>query len=271
MTSDDNTSTLLDVRRAYDFERLHHLHAANIPLEELADRMHELPPPHVPIDLFDQEYSRIERASAMLGQRGRIIGCVREVENLIQGPTATGPCTARLWRPHALLVEAIALIEASPPKTRLALDLACGSGRDAVWLALAGWKVQGWDVLPDALGKCADLAARNRVSVEVSCVNVEAEPVITPRAFDLVCCFNYLHRPLFPTLADAVRPGGYIVYETFAKPQCEMFGKPASDTHLLESGELASVFRDWNILVDREGLTGPRRYATGLIAQRPND
>ena len=263
--------SLLDVRRAADFERLHHIRAANIPVEELTERMHELGPPEAPIHIFDVEESRTRRAATLLADRGRIIAGVLDASLLAGGLTATGPSMVRLWRPHALLIEALSHIAASPPPSRVALDLACGSGRDAVWLAIEGWKVHAWDILPDALERCADLAMRNGVRVSTSCVDLEAGPDIPVAGFDMVCCFNFLHRPLLRVIANAVRPGGYLAYETFAKPQREMFGKPASDSHLLKTGELAAAFEGWNILVNRVGLTGPRRYASGVIARRPNE
>ncbi|NJL30478.1 MAG: class I SAM-dependent methyltransferase [Phycisphaerales bacterium] len=41
------------------------------------------------------------------------------------------------------------------------MDIACGSGRDAVWLAMQGYEVDGLDVLPDALERASDLAHRH--------------------------------------------------------------------------------------------------------------
>jgi SAM-dependent methyltransferase len=72
-----------------------------------------------------------------------------------------------------------------------ALDLACGEGRNAVWLAESGWRVTGVDFSDVALGKAAELAASRDVEVEWVVADVlDHEP--EPRAFDLVSLL-YLH------------------------------------------------------------------------------
>jgi len=86
--------------------------------------------------------------------------------------------------------------------------------------------------------------------------------------YDLICCFNFLHRPLLPWILGGVRPGGLVVYETFVHPQREMFGKPRRDAHLLKSGELRGYFAGWDVLKYREGLTGPKRHVASVIARR---
>ncbi len=72
-----------------------------------------------------------------------------------------------------------------------------------------------------------------------------------------------------PQIVEGVRPGGLVVYETFVDPQRQQFGKPSRETHVLKSGELPKWFTGWEILASREGLSGPRRYAAGLIARKP--
>lgn len=56
-------------------------------------------------------------------------------------------------------------------------------------------------------------------------------------AFDAVVVTNYLHRPLFGPIADALAPGGVVLYETFMLGN-ERFGKPANPQFLLRPGEL---------------------------------
>ena len=96
-----------------------------------------------------------------------------------------------------------------------ALDLACGEGRNAVWLAERGWRVTGVDFSYVALGKAAELAASRGVDVEWVVADVlEHEP--EPRAFDLVALL-YLQLPreeLLQALRSAVgsvAPGGTLV------------------------------------------------------------
>jgi SAM-dependent methyltransferase len=96
-----------------------------------------------------------------------------------------------------------------------ALDLACGEGRNAVWLAERGWRVTGVDFSDVALAKAADLAASRGVEVDWVVADVlEYEP--EPRAYDLVAVL-YLqlpHAELLPAVREAVNavaPGGTLV------------------------------------------------------------
>ena len=99
-----------------------------------------------------------------------------------------------------------------------ALDLACGEGRNAVWLAERGWEVTGVDFSDVALVKAAELAASRGVEVDWVVADVlEYEP--EPHAYDLVAVL-YLQLPREAMLrairgaADAVAPGG-----TLARPR----------------------------------------------------
>jgi 2-polyprenyl-3-methyl-5-hydroxy-6-metoxy-1,4-benzoquinol methylase len=97
----------------------------------------------------------------------------------------------------------------------LALDLACGSGRNAVWLAQQGWSVVGVDFADVAIEQARELAAERGVEVEWLVADLgEWEPPLG--AFDLVVVL-YLQLPaeeLGPILgraAAAVAPGGTLL------------------------------------------------------------
>jgi len=129
-----------------------------------------------------------------------------------------------------------------------ALDLACGTGRDAVFLATEGFDVEAWDVDRDALARAQDLANRNAVTVATRETDLETDGVTLPVArFALVTCFRYLHRPLFPAMAAALAPGGHLVIETYRRGQ-ERFGKPRRPRFLLEPGELLAAFPTLEVL-----------------------
>ena len=263
---------ILDVRPESAFLAYHREGAVNIPLEALTDRIHELPHPEMRLSVYDDREVRAKWARSRLRARGRT--CVNVVSGeawLRSERVVSGPSRDRLWRPHALLEEALDCARRLWGRLtgRTALDVACGSGRDAVFLALAGFtEVEAWDVLPDALQRCEGTARRCGVTVQTKCRDVEREPAVPIDGYDLICCFNYLHRPLMPAIAAGVRPGGLVVYETFVEKQRELFGKPRRDAFLLKSGELPGYFDGWDVLVFREGLTGPRRFAASLVAQR---
>lgn len=96
-----------------------------------------------------------------------------------------------------------------------ALDLACGEGRNAVWLAERGWRVTGVDFSDVALGKAAELAASRGVEAEWVVADV-LQHELEARAFDLVVLL-YLQLPREDLLravrsaARAVAPGGTLV------------------------------------------------------------
>ncbi len=262
---------ILDLRPPARFESGHSAGAVNIPLEELKLRIHELPPSGSVLTLYDVDPARTEAACAILQADRWQIERVSDPRWLDLGRVETGPSAARLWQPHVFLVEALPIIERKwgGLAGRRALDLACGSGRDAVFLALHGMNVEGVDILPDALQRAADLARRNSVPLRVRRADLEAGCSLSQNCCDLALAFNFLHRPLLALIRDAIAPGGFIVYETFLKASRDAYGKPSRDAHLLNPGELAAAFADWQILVSREGPSGPRRIAAGIVAQKP--
>ena len=154
----------------------------------------------------------------------------------LPGGLADRAPAARLWRPAPFLEEVLPLISrprgtapgsgaraGAPP---LALDLACGAGRDAVFLAQHGFEVEGWDHAPEALERAHDLARRHGVTLRTELRDLERPGLPPPaRPLDLIVCFRFLHRPLFPWMERALAPGGWLVYETYRAGQ-ERFGRP---------------------------------------------
>jgi SAM-dependent methyltransferase len=134
-----------------------------------------------------------------------------------------------------------------------ALDLACGSGRNSVWLAEQGFKTLAVDRNAAALDTLRHEAARRGLSIRTQVVDLEnGEPFLEPDTFDLVVVVHYLHRPLFPALVRALRPGGVLAYETFTRAQAAR-GKPTNPAFLLEPGELLTLVRPLNVVASREG------------------
>jgi tellurite methyltransferase len=269
-------SPILDVRGNKAFELGHTKGAVNIPLEELLDRIHELPSPHEMVVVYDSDARRARWAVSRLRARGRLLAeAVWGAECLAEGDIVTGPSEGRMWSPHTLLQRALLSAEKvwGELKGRSALDIACGTGRDAVFMASRGLRVDAWDNLPDAIERCQDLASRNGVNVRVEVRDVVSAPApdIALDSYDLLSCFNFLHRPLMPVIAAAVRPGGFVVYETFTREQRRLFGKPRNDSHLLESGELPGYFEGWQVIHYSESLVSPRRFVASLIVMKKKD
>jgi SAM-dependent methyltransferase len=117
-----------------------------------------------------------------------------------------------LWsvRPNRFLV---AEAEDLPPGR--GLDLACGEGQNAIWLAGLGWDVLGVDYSEVAIAKARDRAKRDGVSVEfVAADLLDLEP--EPEAYDLVLLL-YLHLPpderrlVLAKAVGALAPGGTLI------------------------------------------------------------
>jgi SAM-dependent methyltransferase len=118
------------------------------------------------------------------------------------------------------------------------LDLACGQGRHARYLASLGYQVEALDRDAAALATLAGISGIN------TCVaDVEDGPwPYHMQRFDGIVVTNYLHRPLLPLLINGLNEGGVLIYETFMIGN-ERYGKPSNPLFLLRPGELLEVVR----------------------------
>lgn len=142
-------------------------------------------------------------------------------------------------RPHRLLVSLAAGLS---PGT--ALDLACGTGRNAIFLAANGWRVTAVDNSSVGLEIAAERAAEKSVEVDFRRADLETgEFAIAAGRFDLVCDFYYLQRDLFGALKNALKPGGLFAAAIHFYAPGEKPGR-----FLLREGELKEIFGDFEIL-----------------------
>lgn len=154
------------------------------------------------------------------------------------------------------------------PRGGRALDLACGRGRNALWLARAGFDVTAIDRNADTIAQLQDIAGRSGVRIVTGVVDFETDPPpsLGSQTYDVVLAFNYLHRPLMPAIREAVKVGGRLFYETFTRRQAER-GRPTNPAFLLEDGELARLVSPFAILRSREGDIDGRCIAS-VVAGR---
>ena len=139
------------------------------------------------------------------------------------------------------------------PRRGHALDVASGSGRNALWLAARGLETLAVDRSPTSVAAIRSAAAQQELPIHAEVVDLEVEGATLPvAAFDVVVVVHYLHRALFPALKSALRPGGFLVYETFTRAQAQR-GKPTNPAFLLEPGELRTLVAPLEILREREG------------------
>ncbi len=257
--------TILDVRGDAEFARGHLPVSGHLPLGEMESRRNELPPRSVAMLVVAEDAARAAGAAALLEGYG-----YSSVHHLDTGIEALGDlahdrsAAARLWRPAPFLEEVL------PPLPRgRALDLACGAGRDSVFLALHGFDVTAVDVDEGALERTRALAARHGVAVETRRVDLERDATpLVESPWTLIVCFRFLHRLLLPAIGAALAPGGHLVYETFRVGQ-QRFGRPTHPRFLLEAGEMARAFAALEILRCEEPDPPGGPITTRLLARRP--
>ncbi len=169
--------------------------------------------------------------------------------------------------PSPLLLKAIADL-----KPGRALDIACGVGRHAIFLAKHGWQVTAVDSSRAGIEILQQRAGDVVVSIDTHVVDLEkGEFQIGPDTYDLICDFYYLQRDLFPSMRAGTKPGGRVVaaiHLNDGNPDA----KPHNPAFLLERGELKTLFSDWEITYYREGASdeGGHHHDTAyLIARKP--
>ena len=128
------------------------------------------------------------------------------------------------------------------PKGRV-LDVACGTGRHSRFLLELGHDVTA-----------VDREAQSIAGVRFVQANLEdGSPWPLPgERFQGIVVTNYLYRPLFPVLADALASGGVLLYETFMQGN-ERYGKPSNPAFLLRPGELWQAFAGLHIVAFEQG------------------
>ena len=150
------------------------------------------------------------------------------------------------------------------------LDVAAGDGRNALYLARRGHPVDAIDIAFAALQRVASAARAE--GLKLRAVQADLDDFPLPRDhYAAVVNIRYLQRSLFAPLKRAVRPGGLVIFETFLIDQ-RFVGHPTNPDHLLQHGELAARFSDFEILFSEEGLfetEGGATFLGRLVARRP--
>lgn len=125
------------------------------------------------------------------------------------------------------------------------LDLACGTGRHAIWLAGQGYQVDAVDRDAQAV---SGMEGMPNVNVSIADLETGNWPVADQRyggvyngIYDGIVVSRYLFRPLLSTLAAMLNPGGVLIYETFMLGN-ERYGRPSNPDYLLLPDELKLVY-----------------------------
>ena len=248
----------LDVRTVGEHEEDGHVPGSLLlPLVMVASAPAVLPEDGRPVVVYCADGVRSYRAARRLGDAGvsnvfNMSGGLKSWKGMVEkGPSpVAGPSS---WLvAHASLA----------PAGARTLDVACGRGRHALFLADAGFMVRAIDRDAGRVEKLNALARRLRLPLDAEASDLEnGDADLGEGEWGLVIVFHYLHRPLFPALVRALRPGGVLIYETFTKEQAR-HGSPSNPDYLLEPGELPRLVAPLDVIRHREGAYDGRHVAS---------
>ncbi|HEX2988478.1 MAG TPA: methyltransferase domain-containing protein [Chloroflexota bacterium] len=150
------------------------------------------------------------------------------------------------------------------------LDLACGTGENGLFVAGLGVPVILADRSAQALAVARSSAQVQGIEADFWEVDLEtgANP-LQEEHYRATLVFHYLFRPLILCIRKGVRAGGLLIYETFTSEQ-PTYGRPHNPDYLLQPGELAGWFEDWQLVHYFEGvLDDPRRALAQIVCRKP--
>lgn len=132
-----------------------------------------------------------------------------------------------------------------------ALDLACGNGRNAIYLARLGFTVEALDLSDVAISWLAKKVRTQQLAVHPKLRDLESATLPAAR-YQIILNFNYLQRSLFEQINDALSPSGVLIFETMTRDHIEVLGREFNSKYLLDHNELLHAFSDLRVLHYRE-------------------
>jgi len=221
-----------------------------------------LPDDGRPVVVVCEHGVRSRRAAALLAEAGIATHNMAGGMSRWTGPRVHEP--SEIAGPSSWLLSNVHLA----PRGARTLDAACGRGRHALLLAAAGFPVRAVDRDGGQVAWLNALARRLQLPLDAGVLDLESAGVdLGASEWELVLVFDYLHRPLFPSLVRALKPGGVLLYETYTTEEAKQ-GRPSSPDHLLEPGELPRLLRPLEVLRQREGELDGRAVASVAACKR---
>jgi len=147
-----------------------------------------------------------------------------------------------------------------------ALDIACGTGRNAHFLSEKGFDVDAVDISDYALKQVRNTPTINKIDADLDRYNV------TPNRYDLIVNTNYLNRRLVSQMKDGLKSGGVIIFETFIVAHGD-FNLPTMNLdYLLRKNELLHSFIGLDVIYYEEridtNLKGEKVKLASIVAKK---
>jgi len=136
------------------------------------------------------------------------------------------------------------------PTTGTALDLACGLGANAIFLAEQGLAVTAWDISFVAIDKLTTYAVQQGLNINACQQNIVADSFIKC-CFDVIVVSRFLDRTLSDAIIGALKPDGLIFYQTFTREKISP-KPPNNPDYLLTENELLEMFSPLRVIFYRE-------------------
>jgi SAM-dependent methyltransferase len=138
-------------------------------------------------------------------------------------------------------------------KTGKALDVGMGQGRNAIWLALQGWDVTGFDPADQAVAAAQEEAKRRGVTIHTEVTTMEQFD-FGDGQWDLIAVIYAGCSSIAPQLQKALKPGGILIEEAFHTDALKTLKVGGS---LCKPGELPSAFQDLRVIRYEEPIATP--------------
>lgn len=267
--SGGGNARVIDLRDRADFERAHIPGSSRIALHEIGS-LYLLPPRRRSLVLVAEDPASALLAAERLRSSGYDVRTLIDPMSRWSGEWEAGPERIPAWEPSPLVMEWGGELGGGEPRgSRHAVDLGCGSGRDAVHLAQRGFRVTAIDILPDAIDQGCRLAARHGVSVSFLHADIARDPERWRGPWDLINVQKLLDRRILPMLGSRLREEGLLLYETFLEGQEAQGRTPRKRASLLGSGELreSALAQGLRILHYREGPNCDGDWTASLAAR----
>lgn len=152
------------------------------------------------------------------------------------------------------------------PFSGRALELACGLGGNARFLARCGLKTDAWDISDNALTILNNFASLNRLAIKPLITDLE-QMLLPYQQYDVIVVSRYLDRTLCKQLVSALKPNGLLFYQSFLAPIQE--NAPSNPDFYLQTGELTKLFQGLRCEIYGEGwLTSENSTTTDTAKNR---